>query len=322
MFRYAWSAAFLMLAVTTATPASAAGTIIVRIGHFPNITHVQALVAHAMSRAGKGWFEPRLGTDVKIDWFIYNAGPSAMEAVFADSIDLTYVGPSPAINAYSKAEGAEIRIISGAVEGGSALVVQPDLPLHEAADFRGKHIGTPQLGNTQDVAARAWLKAGGLKITLTGGDADVIPTQNPDQLSLFMSKQLDAVWTVEPWVSRLELEAGGKILVNETDAVTTVIVSSVKFLAQNPDLVKRFRVAEADLDRWIADHPQEAQELVRSELAAETHSDVKPALIAHAWPRIRLASTVSRDTLQRFVDRAKDAGLLKTTPDLKNLVVD
>jgi len=312
-----------MLALAIAGMPSARGeeSASIRIGHFPNVSHVQALVAHALSRQNKGWFEARLGPGTKIDWFIYNAGPSAMEAIFADSIDLTYVGPSPAINAYSKANGEEIRIISGAADGGSALVVQPDQALHTAADFRGKRVGTPQLGNTQDVAARAWLAQGGLKVTLTGGDVSVLPTQNPDQLGLFQRKELDAVWTVEPWVSRLELEAGGKILVDDSDAITTVVVSSVKFLSAHRDLVDRFRTAEAELTQWVLDHPDEAKALVAQELKAETGGEVKPELIAHAWPRIRLTNTVSRSGLDLFVTRAKDAGLLKSVPDLSKLVV-
>src|SRR5437868_8687131 len=130
--------------------AASAQPVTLRVGHFPNITHVQALVAHGLSRQGRGWFEQRLGPGVKIEWFVYNAGPSAMEAIFADSIDLTYVGPSPAINAYAKARGEDIRIIAGAVEGGSALLVRPDAGLAKPADFRGKKLATPQLGNTQD----------------------------------------------------------------------------------------------------------------------------------------------------------------------------
>ena len=162
-------------------PAHAESTL--RVGHFPNITHIQALVAHNLSRQGKGWFEQRLGPGVTVHWFVYNAGPSAMEAIFASTIDLTYVGPNPAINAYAKSRGEEVRIIAGAVNGGAALIVQPDLQLRTAADFRGRKIATPQLGNTQDVAARAWLAAGGLKITQTGGEAQVLPTANPDQLA-------------------------------------------------------------------------------------------------------------------------------------------
>src|SRR4026209_1545135 len=201
---------FLGSLMTTAPSSAAAGDTI-RVGHFPNVTHVQGLVAHHLSRTGQGWFEQRLGPDVKIEWYIYNAGPSAMEAILANSIDLTYVGPSPALNVYAKSNGEEARIIAGAAAGGAALVVQADAGWQHPADFRGKTIATPQLGNTQDIACRAWLANGGLKITQTGGEASVIPTPNPDQLTLFQQKKVDAVWTVEPWVSRLESEAGGKV---------------------------------------------------------------------------------------------------------------
>src|SRR5205814_675158 len=191
---------------------------VIRFGHFPNITHAQGVIAHALSRQGKGWFEQRLGPGTKIEWFVYNAGPSAMEAIFANSIDLTYVGPGPALNAYTKSNGEEIRLIAGAANGGAGLVVQPDENLKAPADFRGKKIATPQLGNTQDISCRAWLTDGGLKITQLGGDAQVITTQNPDQLGLFKAKRIDGVWTVEPWVTRLEQEASGKVLVEEKDA--------------------------------------------------------------------------------------------------------
>ncbi len=291
-----------------------------RIGHFPNITHVQALVAHGLSRAGKGWFEERLGSDFKIEWYVYNAGPSAMEAIFAGSVDMTYVGPSPAINAYAKAKGEDIRIIAGAAEGGAALVVPADGKLRAPADFRGLRIATPQLGNTQDVSARAWLSDGGLKVTLTGGDVQVIPTANPDQLSLFKTGQIDAVWTVEPWVSRLEREADGKVLVEEKESVTTVLVSAKKLLDQRRDLVRRFAAAHAALTGWIRDHPDEARALVREELEAETHTQVSADLIAHAWPRIVLTNEVRRADLDRFVEKARQAGFMRTAPDLARLV--
>src|SRR4051794_29489793 len=264
----------------------------IRVGHFPNITHAQALVAHNLSRQGKGWFEEKLGGGIKIEWFVYNAGPSAMEAVFAKSIDLTYVGPGPALNAYTKSNGAEIRLIAGSANGGAALVVQPDQNLKAPADFRGKKIATPQLGNTQDISCRAWLIAGGLKITQLGGDAQVLPTQNPDQLSLFSQKKVDAVWTVEPWVTRLEREAGGKILVDERDVATTVLVSSAKFLREQRELAKKFAEAHAALTDWMAKNPDEAQKLIRAELLEETRSEIAADLIAQSWKRIVFTAEV------------------------------
>src|ERR1700719_957373 len=144
-----------ILLVASANFASAETKI--RVGHFPNITHAQGVIAHAMTRQGKGWFEERLGPGTKIEWFVYNAGPSAMEAIFARSIDLTYVGPGPALNAFTKSNGAEVRLIAGAANEGAGLVVQPDGNLKAPADFRGKRIATPQLGNTQDISCRAWV---------------------------------------------------------------------------------------------------------------------------------------------------------------------
>jgi NitT/TauT family transport system substrate-binding protein len=311
------AAIVLMLALATA--AIAQGTTI-RVGHFPNVTHAHGLVAHNFTRQGKGWFEQRLGPDVRIEWFVYNAGPSAMEAIFANSIDLTYVGPNPALNAYSKSRGEEIRIVAGSANGGAALVVQPNSGLETAADFRGKKMATPQLGNTQDVSARAWLATGGLKITQTGGDAHVLPTANADQLALFKQKQLDAVWTVEPWVSRLELEADGKVLLEEPGAVTTVLVSSVKFLGTQRELARKFVAAHRELTEWIKNNPHETQRMVRDELAAETRAVLPPELVARAWGRIIVTSDVTRDALEKFVASAQTVGFLRGAPDLGRLV--
>src|SRR5213083_1839258 len=258
----------------------------IRFGHFPNITHAQGVIAHALSRQGKGWFEKRLGPNVEIQWFTYNAGPSAMEAIFAGSLDITYVGPSPALNAYFKSNGEEIRVISGAANAGAALVVKANSPIKTAADFRGKKIATPQLGNTQDISCRAWLTDGGLKITQLGGDAQVIPTQNPDQLGLFKAKRVDAVWTVEPWLTRLEQEASGKVIVEEKEVATTILVSSVKFLNQQHELAKSFAQAHAELTDWITKNPEEAQRLIKAELLEETKSDMSTQLIDAAWKRI------------------------------------
>ncbi len=312
---------FLLAAALALSATVARAETVLRVGHFPNITHIQGLVAQHMSRSGKGWFEERLGPDVKIQWFIYNAGPGAMEALFAGAIDMTYVGPSPALNAYAKSKGEEIRIVAGAATGGAALVVQPGSGLSKPEDFRGKSIATPQLGNTQDVAARAWLAKGGLKITLTGGDAQVVPTENPDQLALFQRKQIDAVWTVEPWVSRLESQAGGQVALEQADAITTVLVSSAAYLAKQPGMVRKFVAAHRELTAWIAAHPAEAQAMVREELAEETHGQVSADLVAHAWGRIGLTDKIDPAALAQFVGDAKAAGFLRNVPDLGRLVV-
>ena len=298
---------------------SVSGETKIRVGHFPNITHAQGVIAHALSRQGKGWFEQRLGPDTKIEWFVYNAGPSAMEAIFAKSIDLTYVGSGPALNAYTRSNGQEIRLIAGAANGGSGLVVQSDQNLNAPSDFRGKKIATPQLGNTQDISCRAWLIEGGLKITQLGGDAQVLPTQNPDQLGLFRGKRIDAVWTVEPWLSRLEQEASGKVIVEEKEVATTILVSSVKFLNEQHDLAKKFAQAHAELTDWIIKNPEEAQRLIKAELLEETKSDMTPQVITAAWKRIVFTSETPRAAVEKFMQNSVRAGFIKTAPDLSKL---
>jgi sulfonate transport system substrate-binding protein len=301
--------------------------VVVRIGHFPNVTHAQGVIAHGMSRAGKGWFEERLGPDVEVQWFVYNAGPSAMEAIFARSIELTYVGPNPAINAHLKSQGEEIRIVAGACSGGAALVIQPDGRIKTDADFKGKKIGTPQFGNTQDVACRAWLQSKGFRITMTGGDAFVIPTANPDQLALFQKGDLDAVWTVEPWVSRLVLEAKGRIYLDESSLwkqtggkyVTTHLVSSVKFLKDRPELLKRWIAAHVELTKWINEHPDEAKRILNEEIKAETTKALPQVTLDSAWKRLEITYDPVSGSLLKSAEDASRIGFLKEHPDLSRI---
>src|SRR5215475_64221 len=185
--------AFLFSAFVTL---SAQTAVTIRVGAFPNITHPQAMIGKA-----NGAFEKAIGPHVKIDWKTFNAGPSAIEALFAGAIDMTYIGPNPTISGYVRSNGEALRVIAGASSGGAALVVRSDAGIEKASDFHGKKVATPQLGNTQDVALRAWMNANGLKSVDKGGDVRVLPMANPDQLTLFLKKELDAAWAPEPWAS-------------------------------------------------------------------------------------------------------------------------
>jgi len=298
-----------------------------RVGHFPNVTHAQGVIAHGLSRQGKGWLEQRLGPGVEIQWFVYNAGPTAMEAIFTKALDLTYVGPNPAINAHLKSNGEEIRIVAGACNGGAALVVQPDRRIKTDADFKGKKVATPQLGNTQDVAARAWLKSKGFRVTLTGGDVLVLPTANPDQLALFQKNEFDAVWTVEPWVTRLQLEAKGQIyfeessLWPETDGkyITTHLVSRVKFLKERPDLLKKFIAAHIELTEWINRNVEEAKKVLNEEIKAETTKALPQPTLDSAWKRLEITHDPVKASLLKSAADAHHIGFIKQKPDLSRI---
>jgi NitT/TauT family transport system substrate-binding protein len=285
---------------------------VVRFGHFPNLTHAHGLVGHAATRAGKGWFEERLPPGTRVEWYVYPAGPNAMQAMLAGSLDLCYVGPSPALNAHLRSRGSEVRVVAGAARGGAALVTRPGTSVRGAADFRGRQLATPQLGSTQDVAARAWLAAGGLRVTLTGGDARVVPIANSSHLDLFLKGEVDGAWTVEPWVSRLELDGGGSVLVEETEALTTVLVSSVRFLAERRDDVRRVVAAHEALSAWLEANPAEAKARVQGELREETGADLAAAVLERAWGRLRWQT---KATPEDFASFAKAARALRLLPE-------
>lgn len=293
---------------------------VIRMGGFPNVTHVQALVARNMSRHGEGWFERYL-PGYSIEWYTYNAGPTAMEALFGRTADLTYVGPSPAINAYAVSAGREIRLLAGAVNGGAALMVAGDSGIQSPADFKGRSIATPQLGNTQDVSCRAWLGRNGLRCTLEGaGDCRVAPTPNSMQLQLMKQGDIDACWTVEPWVSRLESMAGARILVQEPDVVTTVLAGRVGWLKLHPAEAATIIRAHKELTQWIIDHPEEAQARVVEELTELTQAPMEPELVQSAWKRLKLTDAIDLPGLEQFVKDAQEAGLLDRMPPLENMI--
>jgi NitT/TauT family transport system substrate-binding protein len=301
-------------------PRSAAGKRLLRVGYFPNITHAQGVIGSTLTAEKKGWFEQRLGPDVEIQWFVYNAGPSAMEAIFTDSVDLTYVGPNPALNAFIRARGDDIRIVSGSARGGAALIVRPGSGIEKPADFRGKKLATPQLGNTQDVAARAWLKKQGFHMTQLSGDVFVLPTANPDQLALFQQGKIDAVWTVEPWVTRIENEAGGKVYLEQPDDVTTVLVSSEKALLKRRELVTRFVHAHHELTDWIVANPAEAQEIVQRGLSATVKRTVPLELVRNAWRRLKFSNDITLHLIEDLVTDARGLGFIRGDVDLQPLI--
>jgi len=309
----------LLVALVAAVPTLAAEKTVLRVGFFPNITHAQGVIGRQTAREGRGWFEQRLGPGVEIQWFAFNAGPSAMEAIFAGALDLTYVGPNPALNAYIRSQGDEIRVLAGAAEGGAALVVAGNGRIKTPADFRGRKLATPQFGNTQDVAARAWLKQQGFKVSQTGGDVWVLPTANPDQLALLASGRIDAVWTVEPWVSRLEQEAGGRVFLEQPDVVTTLLVSSVRLLRERPELARQFRAAHVELTQWLNAHESEAREIVRAGLSAEVRREFSAGLVASAWRRLRFTAELTPAQLEGVVTDARSVGFLPDALPLDRL---
>jgi sulfonate transport system substrate-binding protein len=312
----------LLLSVFILGVASAGfGQTVMRVGAFPNITHPQAMVGK-----GNGYFEKAMGPNVKIDWKSFNAGPSAIEALFAGAIDMTYVGPNPTISGYVRSQGEALRVVAGSASGGAALVVRADSGIQKPEDFHGKKIASPQQGNTQDVALRSWLKAHGMKTADKGGDVQVMPMANPDQLTLFQKKELDAAWAPEPWATRLIRDGNGRMFLDERDLwpkgqfVVTNLIVSTKFLQQHPDLVKNWIRANVEITDWINQNLPEAKKLLNQQIQKETGKALSAGLLDEAFTRIEITYDPLRNTLLTSAHSAFDAGFLgKQMPDLSRL---
>ena len=283
-----------------------------RLGYFANVTHAQALVGLA-----HGEFEKELGTEVKFVPKLFGSGPAAIEALLADEVDMTYVGPSPAINGFIRSEGKALRVIAGAVQGGAVFVRRSDVVLNQKDDFSGKRFASPQIGNTQDISLRTYLAQMGHLTKERGGTVEVLPMANADILTLFLRKQLDGAWVPEPWGAILVHRAQGVILVDERDLwpdrkfATTLLVASQKFLEARPEWAQRLVNAHVELTRWIQDHRQDVGTILNGEIAKYTRKRLDQAILSDALSRLDVTVDPLESSLETFFERAKVLGYLK-----------
>jgi NitT/TauT family transport system substrate-binding protein len=298
--------------------ASGAALTVVRLGYFPNLTHGTAIVADK-----EGFFRKHLGSTT-LEVSTFNAGPAAIEALKSGAIDATYVGPGPATNAFINSGGQALTIVAGAATGGASLVVDPSI--RTAADLRGKKVSTPQLGNTQDIALRFWLKQKGLKTDLQGGgDVSVVPQDNAQIVDAFKQKLIAGAWVPEPYATRL-VQAGGKVLVDERDVwpgktfAITVLAVRTDFLTAHPQTVTALLSGDLDAADFIAKDPAKAQKDVGDVIAKISGKPVKASEVAAAWKRLTFTVDPVPSSILVGAQHAYEVGVLKQAPKLDGLI--
>jgi NitT/TauT family transport system substrate-binding protein len=304
------------------TPGDATQNVTLRLGYFANVTHAQPQVGLA-----RGTYAQALGPNVKLETTTFNAGPDVITAIFAGELDASYVGPNPTVNGYVRSDGEALRVIAGATSGGARLIVRPGANINSPEDFDGKKIATPQLGNTQDVALRAWLADNGLNAREQGGDVQVLPTANADQLTLFQQGQIDGAWAPEPWATRLEQEAGGVEFLDEKDLwpggkfVTTNLIVRTEFLEDHPDVVANLLRAHVETTEWINANAEEAKMLVNQSIERITSRALPQAVIDEAWTHIEITNDPVASSLFKSAEDAHEIGFLEDEPDLSGIYV-
>jgi NitT/TauT family transport system substrate-binding protein len=293
-----------------ASSEATADAVTLRLGVFPNITHATGLTG-----IDEGIFERALG-DNTLEVSFFNAGPEASEALLSGAVDATYIGPNPAINAFANSNGEAIRIIAGATSGGAFLVTTPEITSIE--QLAGTKLATPQLGNTQDVALRAYLKQNGYETDETGGgDVSIIPQANADTLAAFQAGDIDGAWVPEPWATRLIQEGGGRVLVDERDLwpdgayVTTHLIVSTEFLEEHPDVVKQLLQGHIEADELVNREPEAAKAAANAQILAATDKEIPAEVLDAAWENLTFTVDPVASSLERSASEATDLGLLE-----------
>lgn len=290
----------------------------VRIGYFGNLTHGTALVGNR-----KGFFQKELGgTEAK--YAVFNAGPSEIEALNGGSIDIGFIGPSPAVNGYTRSGGRNLRIVGGSASGGVKLVVNPDR-VKSLKDVKGKRIATPQLGNTQDVAFLDWAAGQGWTIDPQSGSGDVTVVRSDNKVtpSAYRTGSIDGAWVPEPTASMLVAQ-GAKVLLDEASLwpdeqfVITNIIVRQEFLKEHPEAVEAVLKASVETNEWINAHRDEAKTVANEQLEADLGQALPAEVLDPAWESIDFLDDPLASTLDAQADHAVESGLLKQ-PDLTGI---
>lgn len=289
-----------------------------RLGYFPNVTHAAAIIG-----VDEGLFAAELG-DTTLTTQTFNAGGDAVNALFGGSLDATYLGSGPAINAFAQSGGEAVRLVAGATDGGAQLVVRPDITSPE--QLRGTTIATPQLGNTQDIALKTWLREQGLAVGAAPDQVQIANLENPRTLDAFREGSVQAAWLPEPWSSRLVLDAGARVLLDERELwdggrfPTTVLLVSREFLASYPDTVRGLLRGHIAATELATAEPERARTIVNDGIEALTGNRLSDPVVERAFGGIALSTDPLSATFPQLAQDSVDAGIADELVDLAGFV--
>ena len=283
----------------------------IRVAFFPNVGHVVPIVG-----LETGIFADGLGNQILIEPKIFDSGPQVIEAMFANSVDIAYVGPGPAINGFLKSEKHDVKILAGAASGGASFVVNPDSTINSVDDLSGKRIAAPQIGNTQDVSLRHYLSQNGLKPAEKGGSVVVLNIQNPDIYTLFVKGEIDGAWVPEPWATRLVQELGGKRLFFEEELwpdkqfASALLIGRTTYIEKNPKIIQSWIDSNNKTVTWINANPKET-ELIFNQFMKKTLGKSLPEnILSESLANIKITSDPIEESISIFAERANSLGYL------------
>jgi NitT/TauT family transport system substrate-binding protein len=283
----------------------------IRIAYFPNIGHAIPIIGME-----KGFFAEKIGTDTKIETRVFDSGPQVIESLFANSVDVAYVGPGPAINGFLNSENKNIQILAGAASGGASFIVHPNSEINSASDFVGKKIAAPQIGNTQDVSLRHYLSENNLKPAEKGGSVIIYNISNPDIYTLFVKGDIDGAWVAEPWATILETELGGDRLFFEEDLwpnkefASVLLIANIDYVEKNPEIISDFLISHHEIVKWINDNPVETRIVFNTFLKSHLGQSLSDNVVDISLSNLKITSDPVKDSVYSFAEKANVLGYL------------
>lgn len=283
----------------------------IRVAYFPNINHAVPIIGME-----KGIFQDQIGNNTVIESRLFDAGPQVIESIFAGSIDIAYVGPGPAINGFLKSENHNVKILSGAASGGASLIVHPNSKINSVADFGGKRIAAPQIGNTQDISLRNYLSENGLKPAEKGGSVIVLNIPNPDIYTLFAKGDIDAAWVPEPTATILVQQLNGTRLFNEEELwpdnrfASVLLIAREEYVNQNPEVINKWLEAHQQTVDWINSNPEQTRVIFIQFMKKETGKSLSDKLVDESLSNLEITSDPIVSSIHTFAKRADSLGYL------------
>ena len=283
----------------------------IRVAYFPNISHAVPIIGME-----KGTFQDQIGNNTVIESMLFDAGPQVIESIFAGSIDIAYVGPGPAINGFLKSENHNVKILSGAASGGASFIVHPNSKINSVADFGGKRIAAPQIGNTQDISLRNYLSENGLKPAEKGGSVIVLNIPNPDIYTLFAKGDIDAAWVPEPTATILVQQLNGTRLFNEEELwpdnrfASVLLIAREEYVNQNPDVINKWLEAHQQTVNWINSNPEQTRVIFIQFMKKETGKTLSDKLVDESLSNLEITSDPIVSSIHTFAKRADSLGYL------------
>jgi NitT/TauT family transport system substrate-binding protein len=142
---------------------------------------------------------------------------------------------------------------------------------------------------------------------------------------MFQKREIDAAWAIEPWVSRLQMEGGGRVFLEESSRwpqgryVTTHLIVRREFLEKNRGLVRKLIAAHVATTQKINADRAAAAKILNAEIKRETGKALSEAVIQSALRRVEFTWDPLSDSLFKNAADAHQVGFYRQLPDLSKI---